>query len=565
VKNDIDKVIQDFYNVPFLMQNGMDDHKEIRGYNSEYLFYFNLEEFDDIKWLYLNCDKSTYLCQKVARDQNVELKDQLGLPQTTEPVEYVFQVGMNQDDEKSMLLLPMISRDEALQMPLVPDKELRSIGYIQEAENRWYELVNNKYKGGMNSDKTFIEQLTYFITERNYIDIVEYFHWSSSFSTDIMEFGRYDIPAVMVEWEEIKLNKEQSRHFSDGTKDLEEHLKRQADDIEALDIKTNMIREKENKNPSGFSYWLYHDESVPAFTYNEIINRFITKTYFYISLQTTQNQIMVSHDSLQKDKKNVKGKLLKEIMNEKDPVAKALRQAVLERMLFLDLYLLGFESRSYNPEDATLCFYDYICSHDNTEYYCGLFEQEFDREKCIKRCPSSGDFTDDFESGLDNWNLGNAECPLTLGCWKTMTEESNTVLEGKEHSWANAKSVIREIDDFKIDFKMNEGQSHINFITNDDGRYYISIDVSGIGLHRQVNNWQDFEDLKTTEGLVITAGVWHSLEISIDYSEGTDTITAYLDDEEALVYIHDIAFDSGHVSFETLEGSHFYFDDVVVE
>jgi len=550
-------LIEEQYNINFFVKNGLSmDYETIPGTMTGTDLVL-LKDTDEFIWTYKNCDKQTYYCEKVERDFSKEFYQELGLSVSNDKKYIMLFKTTNLAGEACLMYLPDISREDALSMPLTPYAELEGTAYIQEAKNTWNNVLTQEYI--LEKPEGFLNIAFYIIKEDFIKDSMERASRQAKNGVNIISMNRYfPMELILSEYDEILKNQQEGVAFSDGTETISDHLKRLNQEVELLDKNINLIDQAEKKYGLSTSSDLFN-ENVPLFSFNDITLKFIKKTFFYQKLRSTENSLKEISMKNEIYIEEWMIDMLKKAMDEADPVGKSLRLRVMERNLFYNYYSL--DRKSSDRES----FNEYICSHDNTEYYCNLFNDEFSTEKCLERCPGTGGFSDDFESGTDKWNFGNEECPLTLGCWKTVQEGNNLVLEGKEHSWANAKNVIREINSFTTNFKMIKGGAHFNFITNDEGRYYVSIGEDTVGLHRQINKWDTFKVLKTSDDLMIPVDQWSEIKIIVDYAEGEDMISVYVADEEVLTYMHDIIYDSGHVAFETLDSSHFYFDDVVVE
>lgn len=176
-------------------------------------------------------------------------------------------------------------------------------------------------------------------------------------------------------------------------------------------------------------------------------------------------------------------------------------------------------------------------------------------------------FEDNFEEGIFNWEIDEYDenCPLEYSCWNPEVDGGNNILEGYAHTWANAIMDEVSMDSFEMRVRMLSGGAHVNFLNNDMGRYYVSLNNESVLLERQYNNWEIFETLEVFEGHGVEPNVWYNLRIEINYdSEQEDHITVYLDDKLVIGNPHMPVYTQGKIAFETLDDSNYWFDDVVL-
>ena len=164
-------------------------------------------------------------------------------------------------------------------------------------------------------------------------------------------------------------------------------------------------------------------------------------------------------------------------------------------------------------------------------------------------------FENDFEDGsADEWDLEDG--------WSVIPENGNYVLQGVGHKWANAGS--RDWMDYTFESKIKkiEGCIHVNFRQNENGRYFVGFAGDGIGLYKQYNGWEAetiFEELGYYDK-VFDDG-WHNLKITVK----NNSIKVSVDGQQLIdVNDNNSTHQSGSISYETLENSIFYVDNVYV-
>jgi len=163
-------------------------------------------------------------------------------------------------------------------------------------------------------------------------------------------------------------------------------------------------------------------------------------------------------------------------------------------------------------------------------------------------------FQDDFEDGnADGWALETG--------WDISREGDNHILTGREHSFARPD--VSGWSDYAIEakFKLVKGGFHFNLRENHYAgyiRYYLGVNTGGLYLNKQITS--DFFDLSQSN---VSLGLkqWHTIKAVL---EGNN-IKIYLDGNLVMSYTDsDIPILSGISSFEILDGSLIYFDDISV-
>jgi len=169
-------------------------------------------------------------------------------------------------------------------------------------------------------------------------------------------------------------------------------------------------------------------------------------------------------------------------------------------------------------------------------------------------------FSDDFEGGsAEKWNLG-------LG-WGVEQENGNYVLSGEGHHWANPLTDGHKNCVIETKFKLIAGGFHLSFRMFDRriseterilSRYFLAIREGGISLNKQVGS--DFFTL-FGDNIDLDQGSWHIVRILLEET----SIKVYLDNGLAVeVADNDQPLLFGTFAFETLDNSHFHFNDTIV-
>jgi photosystem II stability/assembly factor-like uncharacterized protein len=162
-------------------------------------------------------------------------------------------------------------------------------------------------------------------------------------------------------------------------------------------------------------------------------------------------------------------------------------------------------------------------------------------------------FFDDFEQGnTHNWALEDG--------WSLSQDESNYVLEGVNHYWANCLegSYWRDYD-FRCKFRYFQGGMHLNFRVSGQGRYMLGIRDEEMYLTRD-NSWGNYTDVDAVPAN-LDPGSWYRIRVLANQ----EAIQIYLDDELLIQVYDENALLMGGIAFETLEESRFYIDSVEVQ
>ena len=161
-------------------------------------------------------------------------------------------------------------------------------------------------------------------------------------------------------------------------------------------------------------------------------------------------------------------------------------------------------------------------------------------------------FFDDFESGVENWDLEQG--------WAVILEDGNRVLQGNKHTFATVY-LDGTVNKLKLKLKLLQGTIHLNIraksTPNGFNRYFIGLEKDCSYIEKQIGD--NFQHLKDGKG--ISLNKWHNIKIEIVgnrinvFSDGSLIIWAQDDD----------FLQEGGVSFETLDNSIAYIDDVQIE
>ncbi|MEW5896793.1 MAG: hypothetical protein AB1668_03825 [Nanoarchaeota archaeon] len=161
-------------------------------------------------------------------------------------------------------------------------------------------------------------------------------------------------------------------------------------------------------------------------------------------------------------------------------------------------------------------------------------------------------FYDDFESGVDNWGMESG--------WSVILEDNNHILQGTQHTFATAY-LDGVTNNLELRLKLLKGTVHINIRTNQlrEGlnRYLIGFNKEGSYAQKQIG--KDFQSLGNGRG--ISLNEWHNIKIEIVQDE-----IKVFSNSDLILSLHDKdLIKEGGISFETLEGSQAYIDDVKVK
>ena len=162
-------------------------------------------------------------------------------------------------------------------------------------------------------------------------------------------------------------------------------------------------------------------------------------------------------------------------------------------------------------------------------------------------------FEDSFDDGnADGWNSESG--------WSVIKENDNYVYQGIGHEWTEAGLQSWGDYTFETKIKLLQGDVHVNFRKNNEGRYYLFFHQGGLILKKQFNQWQEFTQL-TEVNEAHNLGQWYNLRIEL---EG-DRIKISVNDILKIDYVDSEPLLNGDIAFESLDDSRIYVDDINVE
>ncbi len=99
-------------------------------------------------------------------------------------------------------------------------------------------------------------------------------------------------------------------------------------------------------------------------------------------------------------------------------------------------------------------------------------------------------FVDNFEDGTtQNWRFTDAQGQSSNAGWSVIKENTNHVLQGVGHNWANAGSVTWVDYTFETKVKVIRGAIHVNFRMSNNGRYFLNFgeNLNGLTLTKETS------------------------------------------------------------------------------
>jgi len=165
-------------------------------------------------------------------------------------------------------------------------------------------------------------------------------------------------------------------------------------------------------------------------------------------------------------------------------------------------------------------------------------------------------FEEDFSGGMaEGWVLG-------VG-WNLELIDDNYVLSGTELTIADPRH--RNWTDYTVEFNLKcvSGQSNFNFRFSEvpgyqGERYFLNFHEGNLALNKQIG--EDYFQL-TAVPFRFEKDRWHDLKITLDGAN----IKVYFDSELLIDYTDtEMPLRSGGISFQTLDGSHFLYDNITV-
>ena len=173
-----------------------------------------------------------------------------------------------------------------------------------------------------------------------------------------------------------------------------------------------------------------------------------------------------------------------------------------------------------------------------------------------QRSPQVQIYSYDFESGTAGWTLES-------GVWARVPYAGGHALLGTGHGFARLTSQSGDTTSLSFRFRLEDLQSslHANVyenFTSGHARYLVSFGSNGIGISRQQGS--SFQDMGL--GFVpISPEVFHDARIMV----GGGSIDVFLDGDAAVGVDDPVAPPPGYISFESLDNSTVYIDDVEVQ
>ncbi|HEY94274.1 MAG TPA: hypothetical protein G4O15_05000 [Dehalococcoidia bacterium] len=162
-------------------------------------------------------------------------------------------------------------------------------------------------------------------------------------------------------------------------------------------------------------------------------------------------------------------------------------------------------------------------------------------------------FEDDFEMvDVDKWEIEEG--------WSLTQDSGNNVFEGVGHNWARTGDKNWSDYTFQTKIKLIQGAVHVNFRNCDEGRYFLGFHQGGLSLSKQFNKWKEFADLGEAHQ-PHKFNQWYDLKVEVKGGK----IKVYIDGEISIDYMDPEPILNGSIAFETLEDSHVYVDDVLVQ
>jgi photosystem II stability/assembly factor-like uncharacterized protein len=162
----------------------------------------------------------------------------------------------------------------------------------------------------------------------------------------------------------------------------------------------------------------------------------------------------------------------------------------------------------------------------------------------------------------DRFDNGSASDWILEPGWEVKTESGNYFIAGSRHSFARPR--VNDWSDYRVEarFKLVKGAFHLNLresLTGGHVRYFVGVTEGSTNLNRQISS--DFFDLARS-GTGAKLNQWHTITAEL---EGNN-IKIYLDGMLALNYTDSqLPLLSGIFSFEALEESIVYIDDITVQ
>ncbi|MEM3658587.1 MAG: hypothetical protein QXQ66_09285 [Candidatus Hadarchaeum sp.] len=160
---------------------------------------------------------------------------------------------------------------------------------------------------------------------------------------------------------------------------------------------------------------------------------------------------------------------------------------------------------------------------------------------------------------LEDFDDGKAQTWTLEGAWEVLRDwQGNYVLRGREHNWAAYTGDSWGDYTLKVRVKLVRGRLHINFRTSGCLRYFIGVQEDRIDLNK-TQPCGTHRELRARERY-FSSGRWYEIKVA---GKG-NKIEIFVDGWAVLSFTDPSPLLFGGIAFETLDGSEFHIDDVVV-
>jgi hypothetical protein len=156
-------------------------------------------------------------------------------------------------------------------------------------------------------------------------------------------------------------------------------------------------------------------------------------------------------------------------------------------------------------------------------------------------------FSDDFESGIDGWELG------PTSAWSVVPDDGSQVLLGQGHVHASVEGRWDEVV-WRLRVRVQEGGLHLNFHARDGQRYLIAFRPEGMQLHKHGVQQQMVDQASVHHA----QNSWHVVEISLLRG----TVRVAVDGATEIEFLDPSPLAAGGVWLEVLDDSSVRFDDI---
>jgi len=161
-------------------------------------------------------------------------------------------------------------------------------------------------------------------------------------------------------------------------------------------------------------------------------------------------------------------------------------------------------------------------------------------------------YQEDFETGMANeWQLD--------GDWEVIQDlQGNSVLHGRDHTWATYEGDAWGNYTFKLRLKLIKGGIHLNYYRGNPTRYFIKMCEDRIYISKTDINGNHPELTSALKGLALKQ--WYDIEITSEDGK----VDVYVDGDLRMSATDPKALTFGGIAFESLEDSEAYVDDITV-